>query len=1073
MRKITFILVIMCFTLLSSSVYAQESVTGKVTDESGVGIPGAAVIQKDTGTGTITDVDGKYSVSVPADAVLQISFMGMLTQEVSVSGKSVVDVTLKEDVQGLKEVIVVGYGVQKKENLTGAVATIDVAETFESRPVTDVAKALQGATPGVIVRTSTGALDQASSIQIRGGSSLNGGAPLILVDNVETTNLNMLNPDDIESMSVLKDAASASIYGARAAYGVVLITTKQGKKSQKTRVSYTGNLAFSEPLNMPTIAKTYQAAAAGLMAQERINGATSLSIINTNVNWDAVEKMIEWEKKYGGQDLGSEMVYGRDWETIGGKDYYYRSWDAIDMYLRSSTPSYYNNINLSGGTDFITYSVSLGQTSREGLYKIKNDKYKRYNATANVSMKLSNFITARFRSMLSRSKYEEPFDFNGGTFPNWYYITRWNRWIPYGTIDGIGYRNTITNDEQANYNTSKSQLVRTGLGTTLDFAAVGVKGLKFDLDYTFNSRDNHDHSAGGWAYGYDIFSGNAIDNYRNYTGDTYNYVGYYSSWYEQNTWKGFFTYDKTFKEKHNFKVIAGLDYENYEYWRHGTVYYDMLDMNKPEINLTVGEANKSASPSDRSRWTTMGLFWRLNYDYMGKYLFEINGRYDGSSRFPVSSQYAYFPSASIGYRISEENFWKPIKPYVSNFKLRSSWGMIGNQSVGTNTFVSTVSTGTSGWIINGENVYSASNPTVVSDELSWEKVTTSGFGVDAGLLDNKLNFVFDWYQRVTSDMIRPGESLAPTYGASGTKINFGELKTTGWEIGVNFTHEFKNKLRLNLSASLFDYKTIITKYDATATGLRSYHEGMELGEIWGLEVDRLFQESDFDETGKQINGADQSSIASDWFTFGPGDVMYKDINGDGKISTGSWDISDVEKGTSDVTKIGNETPKYQYSFTIGAEWQGFDVNMFFQGVGKREYWATGVYAIPGARHDEVWYEHQLDFWTVDNTDAFWPRPTDYADIAKWNFVINDRYLQDMSYLRLKNLTLGYTIPNYLTSKIGLSKVRVYFSGENLITWDNTHIPMDPETALIGTRASNYGKSYPFSRTYSGGIQLNF
>ncbi|MFV0505972.1 MAG: SusC/RagA family TonB-linked outer membrane protein [Bacteroidales bacterium] len=1062
-------------TLYSLASLAQElSVKGTISSsEDGLPVVGAIIQIQGTNSGTITDVEGQYVIQCAKDAVLSVSYIGLVNQSIDVDGRSLIDIVMHPINQQLEEVVVVGYGVQKKENLTGSVAAIDVAETFESRPVTDVAKALQGATPGVIVRTSTGALDQASSIQIRGGSSLNGGSPLILVNNVETTNLNMLNPDDIESMSVLKDAASASIYGARAAYGVVLITTKQGKKSQKINVSYNGNLGFSEALNMPEIAKTYQAAAAGLMAQERINGATSLSIINTNVNWDAVEKMIEWEKQYAGQNLGSEMVYGRDWERIGGKDYYYRSWDAVGMYLRSSTPSYYNNINISGGTDLLNYSISLGQVDREGLYKIKNDEYKRYNTSANISMKLSDFMTVRFRSMLSRSKYKEPFDFNGGTFPNWYYITRWNRWIPYGTIDGIGYRNTITNDEQANYNTSKSQMARASLGSTLDFAAVGVKGLKFDLDYTFNSRDNHDHSAGGWAYGYDIFSGNATDNYRNYTSDSYNYVGYYSSWYEMNTWKGFFTYDKSLNEKHNFKVIAGLDYEDYEYWRHGTVYYDMLDMNKAEINLTVGEANKSASPSDRSVWTTMGLFWRLNYDYMGKYLFEINGRYDGSSRFPAHSQYAYFPSASIGYRVSEEKFWTPIKAYISNLKVRASWGMIGNQNVGTNTFVSTVSTSTSGWIINGENVFSAGNPTVVSDELSWEKVTSSGFGLDAGFFNNKLNFVFDWYQRVTSDMIRPGESLSPTYGASGTKINFGELKTTGWELGVSFTHQFQNKLRINLNASLFDYKTIITKYDATATGLRSYHEGMELGEIWGLKVDRLFQESDFDETGKQINGADQSSIATGWFTFGPGDVMYQDLNGDGKITTGSWDLADIEKESSDVTKIGNETPRYQYSFTIGADWKGFDINMFFQGVGNRQYWATGVYAIPGARHDEVWYKHQLDFWTADNTGAFWPRPTDYADVAKWNFVVNDRYLQDMSYLRLKNLTLGYTLPKHISTMVGVAKVRVYFSGENLITWDNTHIPIDPETALIGSRGSNYGKSYPFSRTYSAGIQLNF
>ena len=499
-------------------------------------------------------------------------------------------------------------------------------------------------------------------------------------------------------------------------------------------------------------------------------------------------------------------------------------------------------------------------------------------------------------------------------------------------------------------------------------------------------------------------------------------------------------------------------------------------MNMPEIKLATGEqfVNGNAFHND---FAAAGYFGRINYDYIGKYLMEFNVRYDGSSRFPLGKKWATFPSASVGWRVTEESFMDWSKSFLSNMKLRGSWGSIGNQDVAANSFISTMSSGNSGWVMNGENVLYLGAPSVLSANLTWEKVTTTDIGVDLGFFNNNLTFIFDWYRRITSDMHTAGETLPSTFGASTPMVNFGELTATGVEFGVDFNHRFSNGVFMNLRASLSNVKEVITKFNKDANNIYNNYEGRVLGEIWGYETDRLFQVSDFNADGTLKDGIpSQSLFETGAFTFGPGDVKYKDLDGSGEISYGSNTLDDH----GDLKVIGNTLPKYEYNFGGEFSYKNIDLRFFFQGVGSRDYWAFGSVAIPsgGSGFAEAAYSHQLDYWTPENVNAFYPTPSNNAWISNGgNFLRQTRYLQNMAYLRLKNLTIGYKVPEKILNPINIEGIRVYVSGENLFEIDNMTIPIDPESTDYkvgyGSGSWSFGRSYPFNRTLSVGLQVQF
>lgn len=1049
-------------------------ITGRITDETGVAMPGVSVRVQGTTKGVFSDANGNYSLEAGPGQVIIFSSVGSIQQEHVVGKGGIVNIAMRMDSRKLDDVVVVGYGTQKKANLTGAVSTVDVKQQLEARPISDIARGLQGAVPGLTITTTSGDLGRNPSIRLRGMmGSLNGGGaePLILVDNVEIPSLQMINPQDIESISVLKDAASTSIYGTRAAWGVVLITTKSGKRGAPTAVNYSNNFSFSRPTDLPTMAPAAQGAETVLQVLRRTQNNPNVSqfgVLGMYFDEIGVQKIRDWEATYGGQDLGPEMVMGRDLEIRDGKLFFYRPWDVANEYMKKNAFMQKHDLSVSGGTEKTTLHLGLGYLNQNGMLKLKNDKFDRYNATLGVTTKVNDWLDIRGKMLLSQSTFETPFIFSSATYGPWYYLYRWPRVYPYGTLDGKPFRSALTEVQQANMDNTKSRFSRIQVGTTIR----PIQDLTIDFDYTYSATNTKFRAVGGGTEGINFWGG-ALDYQPNYQSAAYDYVAYNSSWNDMNTVKAFATYRKTFGD-HGLKFMVGGDMDVYTYGSQYSKRNTLIDPSRGELGLATGDQFASGSAGD---WATNGYFGRINYDYKNKFLLELNGRYDGSSRFPKNDQYAFFKAVSAGYVITEEKFMDFAEPVLSFLKLRGSYGAVGNQKVGDYRFIPVMSSSNSGWLIGSTNQVTVGMPQEVSRSLTWETVSTLDFGVDARFIDNKLGFSFDWYKRTTSDMISPGVTLPSSYGGTIPVRNFGEMETRGWELAVDYTHTFDNGLRITALGTLSDFQEKIIQYSGSK-GINTNYNGKILGEIWGYETDRLFQEGDFTKNGNDWElkeGIPEQTILAGntaWFNYTPGDVKYRDLNGDGKLSPGSETLDDH----GDLKVIGNTTPRYQYSLRLGADFKGIDFSIYFQGVGKRELWPSGPVFVPGFNAAEGWYTHQMDYWTTSNTDAFYPRPTDASKSNNSrNFYVQTRYLLNMAYLRVKNISLGYTLPGHISQRAGIKTARIYVSGENLFTFDNLSIPIDPEIGLTPEQsdASSFARTYPYRKEISFGVQVTF
>lgn len=1060
---------LVCLLLVSAQTFAQQrAVSGQVLDEEGMPIPGVSVYEKDTSNGTTTDFEGEYTLNVAGDdAVIVFSYVGFQTQEVQVGNQNTISVTLSSDVQALEEVVVVGYGVQRRANLTGAVSTVDT-EVLESRPITDVARGLQGTTPGLTITTPTGNIGSSPQIKLRGNigtlGTEGGAEPLILVDNVEVSNLNMVNPQDIESISVLKDAASTSIYGARAAWGVVLITTKKGSRSSAPTVSYSNNFSWATPSNVPEMASAADGAEAMLAAFHRFNPSEpAFGSLGVSVDQEAIDRMREWEQSYGGQNLGDELQYERDFEIRDGRLFFYRPWNAYDMFVREWTPQQKHDISVAGGSENTNYYLGLGYLGQEGVLNINTDQYNRYNVNLGVSTNITDWLEVNGNILYSSSELKAPYNSNG----SWHYLTRWAAHHPYGTYNGVPFRNSVTEIQQAQMNSEKDKLTRINLGATI----TPIEDFVIDLDYTNSGTDDHNHIVASPTTAYSHWAGyTSLDEMvPSVYNPTTNFVEYQSAWSNKHTAKAVATYSLDL-EDHSFKFMAGGDLEQYEYWYHRSRRNDLMDPTNGEIPLATGDEFVFLNAGEsRNKWSTLGAFGRINYSFKDKLLIEINGRYDGSSRLSADKKWAFFPSFSAGYVLSEEDYMEFAKPTLSFLKLRGSWGELGTPNSRIANIYRVMGSSNSGWYMNGTNMLTVSTPGALPHGLTWETVATLDFGLDARFFQNRLGLTFDWYERTVSDMHSPGITLPATFGTSSPIRNFGEMKTTGWELAIDFRHSFENGLNLNAAVTLSDFKEKITKYANSTKNIYTNYEGKNLGDIWGYETDRFFTEDDFNSEGTPVEGiADQSLFENGSFIFQPGDIKFKDLNGDGVIDYGANTVDDH----GDLKVIGNTTPRYQYSIQFGADWKGFDLNVFMQGVGKRDVWGLGPVTQWGYRALDGLYAHQMDYWTPENPDAFYPRPTDMDGANNvYNFQPQSKYLLDMSYLRMKNITFGYSFPVDLIEEIGVSRFRIYFSGENLFEIDNLNVPLDPEVDFYGTDY-NFGRAYPFSRSVSFGVQVS-
>ncbi len=1055
-------------------------ITGTVYEEDGEPAIGASVRLKGGNVGAPTDVDGKFALKgdFTAQSQLEVSYVGMKPVTVRVgTGKDLV-IKLQSDANVLNEVVAVGYGTQKRVNLTGAVSTVDVNKTLDSRPVNDVTTALQGAVPGLTVTGSNGKPGNKSSMKIRQAlGSINGSTePLILVDQVEINDLSLINPDDIESISVLKDAASASIYGVRGAFGVILITTKKAKAGEKFTISYSDNFAWKSPTVKPELAVGSEGATLALLGVERSKGTSSVTNdIGMYWDWNTVERMKEWERVYGGYNLSPELVYGRDYEKLNGNLQFYRTWDPYDAMMKKTSFMQNHNFSINGSSGNTSYNVGLGYTGNSGMIKVNNDKQQRYNVSFGTRSQLKDWFEFHTKLLYTRTDTENPYEYNS-TYDEFYYLYRWPATYPYGTLNGVPIRSSVAERDQANRNKINNNWMRIALGFTLDI----FKGLTLEADYNFTHVNRYTQTNGGEASGMDFWNLNDFV-YQTWTATSASRSVKAADFGDYHVVNALLRYKWDSEKYGNIGAFVGTNIESNHTYGNTARKLDLLITDKPEISLATGDMNAT---SYNEKNNLVGFFARVNYDYQSRYLLEANFRYDGSSKFPSDQRWAALPSFSAGWIVSNEKFMESLSPTWNFFKIRASWGKIGSDRITNNIFRAIMAMSESAWIVDDNGLYTLGLPKALANGFTWEKVTTTDVGVDLRFFNNRLGVSFDWFNRQTTDLINTGASVPSTFGQTAPMTNFGHITTKGWELALDFHHNFAFGLGVNIAANLSDAKGTYSNVNPTERRCNYTYNGKTYGEIWGYETDRLFTVDDFtyDEAGNITGYADgvasQKYLEDQYgqsFKFGPGDVKYVDLNGDGEIDDGKTNNVPTLDNHGDMKVIGNTTPRYQYGVRLDLTYKGFDAGIFFQGVGKRDYWGTGQLVIPGWHFGEAYYQHHLDYWSPENLDAYYPRPwaLNYQSTNP-NFRTQSRYLLNMAYCRLKNLTVGYSLPQNVLRKLCLQRVRLYVSLENLATWDHLNgVPIDPETVVATGDGGYIGRSYPFSKEYSFGLQLTF
>ena len=1014
-------------------------VKGNVLDANGDPIIGATIKEKGTSNGTITDFDGNFSFDVSDNSILEISYIGYKPQELkAISGKELA-VVLKEDTEMLDEVVVVGFGVQKKVNLSGSVSTVSTKQ-IEDRPVVNVGQALQGTVANLNITIGSGQATDSPSFNIRGITSLNDSSPLVVIDGVisDTQTLNTINANDIASISVLKDAASCAIYGSRAAYGVILVTTKIGK-SEKVTINYNNNFSFRQNTQkQEVITDPY------IVAQvKNIMGRPFYNLYN--------EEQLAYAKKVSEDPTVSPYLLNPD-----GTYSYFGSTDWVDEAYRKTGFATTHSVDISGKSEKLNYFVSAGYNFTDGMIRYGTDKYNRYNLRSKLDFKITDYWTISNNTQAIITDYDAPTSLGSSYY---WGINRINpMYVPKNpdgtwTDNGAEWFGCL---QDGGRSIEKSSYLSTQFGTRLDL----IKDVFFiNGNFSYNTKKNTER----WSYlPVEYYIGPESSPYY------YNEVSSASSTSsssENITFDIYGTFTKIFNDVHSFTAIAGFNQEEYRYEYMKLGRNQLISSSLPTPNLATGDMNVSETIYSLA---LRGAYARLNYTYNDKYIFEFNGRYDGTSRFPKDSRFVFSPSGSLAWVISKEKFFKPLNDVVSFLKLRYSYGLLGNQNNSSYyPYIASMSSGKSSYIIDGARPVYVNAPGLVSGNLTWEKVSTSNIGIDINFFNNRLSLSGDYYIRRTMDMVTSGQPLPGVLGADVPSENAADLKTKGWEITANWKDNFEvngKPLNYQIGFNLADSRSFITKfYNPTGT-LSSYYEGYEFGQMWGYTTEGFFTS---DEDVK--NHADQTKVAS-YLTSRPleaGDLKFADINGDGEISAGANTLKDH----GDKKIIGNSSKRYTFGINAYADWNGFDLSVFFQGVGKRDYYPGsgdlyfwGIYSQPWTN---ITYGNYYDRWTEDNPNGYFPRMKGYVAEYTEAALTQTKYMQNAAYIRLKNLTLGYTLPETLVNKLGLSRVRMYFSGDNIFTISGLykHYNIDPEG--LG------GQMYPLQRSYSIGLNITF
>lgn len=1049
-------------SLIHSAITQQDGVCkGAVKDNQGESVIGASVVVKGSTNGTITDLDGHFTLNnVKRGDVIQISFIGYVSQEVVWQGIPL-DITMKEDSQTLEEVVVVGFGSQKKANLTGSVSQVKMDDVLGERPVTNVKNALQGSMPGLMV--SGGASPgEAKSFNIRGTVSINGMNPLVLIDNVEG-DIDLLNPEDIESVTVLKDAASSAIYGARAAAGVILITTKKAKKGEKFNLNYNANFGFQTSINSPKQAsldeylRAYQAAG---FSETYYAGNGSVS------KWR--EYLAGYKENPAAYPTVGDGIYiGED-----GAPYYLNDKDVYKAFQETSFMQTHN-LTANGGTEKLRYRLSAGLTKEDGPLIESKDTYMRKNISSFISADITDWLTQEADFRYTVADRSEPMGSGDGI-----YCMNHISFYPSGMMPGSVNTSVgkdlplITPENQIRYNNpylTDTDNTRIYLRTILR----PIKGLELVGEYTYDRKNwQKSYYAKKWEYTTEqLGSNNSVTSdylFKSEDHEDYNALNLYG------------TYNFSIKEDHMFKVMAGFNQERKQNSWISVQTHDMIAPSAPSFTSATGKIIPQNSYSD---YAIRGAFYRINYNYKDRYLFEANGRYDGSSKFPKDDRFGFFPSFSVGWNIAREAWMEKALDYVSDLKLRASWGQIGNQNIGNYGYYSTMQpVGNSNyWLKDGEFITYISTPGLVSNSFTWETVETLDIGFDASMFNSRLQVTFDWYQRTTRDMLIAGIQLPAVVGTSAPMRNAADMRTRGWEIAVNWRDQIGD-WKYNVGFNLYDYKSKITKYSNNEDKLLSqnYYEGKTLGEIWGYVSDGFYTIDDFDGPGTwQL----KDGVASlDGYNPRPGDEKFVNLNDDRGTNEINSGLNTVDS-PGDQKVIGNSTPRYNFGVNLGVSYKGFSLSAILQGTAKRDVWIGGMSLFPFGGSAKAYYPvfyNQTDYWEpmgscdgqyTENDREYWIAKNPDASLYRLysnmqnhgsNQRASTKYLQNGAYMRLKNITLAYTFPKALISKVSLSALKVFVSAENLATISSLPKGYDPERLSWG---------YPFYRTLSFGLNV--
>lgn len=1049
---------------VTTTVQQTKKITGNVTNTAGEPIIGATVLEKgNTTNGTITDIDGNFTINLPANATLSISYIGYITQEIQVGYQTSFKVVLKDDTKTLDEIIVVGYGSQKKANLTGAVSSVKMDEALGDRPLLNAADALQGAVPGLFVSNGGNAPGTSKSFQIRGAYSLgvknsdgtygNTIKPLVLIDNVEG-DIDMINPEDIESINVLKDAASAAIYGARAAGGVILVTTKRPKGASRFELNYNNNFAFGKAVNLPKQAP--------LMDYLQAYLDCGYSDAYWSLGSPSVSKWMEYLTAYQKDPSSFNTVGDGIYVDESGVPYYLNEKDLYKNFMETSFQMTHN-ISASGGTDKLRYRISGGYNSNDGVLISDRDKFERMNVNSFISADVTKWFTQEITMSYAHSLQTSPGGMGG------VYNTRLVSYYPEGELPASV--NTLADEDLPLFTPRNQILYSNPVNNKNDNPRIflksilkPLKGLEAVFEYTFD-KNIYDYHWYTGQYDYTTIQGGSsksfVDDYlRKYKQHTnYNSINVYA------------TYNKDFGN-HHFKVMAGFNQESSYQETLDTYSYNQAVLDVPAMSSGTGTIKATDSYSE---YAIRGGFFRVNYNYLDKYLLEVNGRYDGSSKFPKSSRFGFFPSVSAGWQIAQERFMNSTRHWLDGLKLRASYGVIGNQNINPYTFTPSMSVNNkaTSWIIDDTYVTSISSlPALVSQNFTWEKVGTINVGLDVNLFNNRLSGVFEWYQRNTNGMLAPGVQLPAVVGASAPYQNTADMRTRGWELSLNWRDQI-GKVGYRIGFNLSDYKSEIIKYDDNAATklLSSYYPGQTLGEIWGYVVDGYYTVDDFVDTSSWQLKEGVTSING--YNVRPGDVKFKNLRDDDTSTNVITSGDNTFDNPGDRKVIGNTTPRYQYGINLGMNYAGFDLNVILQGTGKREYWISNVLTFPMNGDNFVpLFEGLSDYWmpkdpdngdwSAVNPNAKYPRIYGNRGNSGSNLRQSDKYLSDASYLRIKNITLSYKLPKKWVNQIFLNQMKAFVSIENVATFTSLPSGIDPERIEW---------NYPAFRTVSFGVNI--